>query len=149
MNIKHQLLLNYYEEIAIPTVNEFFQDKTNIRRAKLALISLYHVVDYLKEATELTRSDMLKSCPDLKSLSDAANVTKHCVLTRSQPTINRVDQINQTTHKGFFNSPFGERYFGEANEVHISFDEDLDLAVKRVATILMNVKIYFDKVIYP
>jgi hypothetical protein len=148
LTIKHELLLNYYEEIAIPTIDEFFQAKTDIRRAKLAMICLYHVVDYLKEAKELRISNMLSECSDLKSLSDAANVTKHSVLTKYQPTIKRVDQIKQKNHAGLFTSPFGEGYFGEANEVYISFNDGLDLEVKRVSNILINVKNYFDKIIY-
>lgn len=145
----NEYLIDYYENIALPTLDEFFQDKTDIRRAKLALVTLYHVFDYLKLSKNLTYDDLKAGCEDFVILANAANATKHGVLTRgSDLNLDNSNQIKQESYPGLFEAPFGEGTFYEASEVYLVFNDDLNLPVKRVSIILKNIKKYYDEIIY-
>lgn len=143
-------LTSYYEEIVKPTLEEFYEDKTNIRRAKLALITMYHVFDYLEEHDKkINRKFVLDNFSDFEILGNAANVTKHCKITRNNPVVENIDQIQQTNNVGLFAAPFGSGYFAETNGVIIVFDNHLKKDPICVSDLLTRANHYFSTLIYP
>lgn len=60
----------YFEIIAQPTLEEFFEEDTSIRRCFLACVALYHIVDYIFYADQKQRFKNLDQLRDQMIQSD-------------------------------------------------------------------------------
>ncbi|EKT4506127.1 hypothetical protein [Pseudomonas juntendi] len=122
--------LDYLENTVKPTVQEFLNDKSNVRRARLAAIVTYHVWDYLgvvgnRQFKEKTKPEHL--LPDkhnqlmIQTVRAAADASKHFNL-EFKHVATHADQVVAEESPGLFGAPFGEGIFAEANEVHLVLD---------------------------
>jgi hypothetical protein len=69
---------DYMNDIVIPTVREFRDDRRSRRRAYLACIATFHLRDYLKKAGEYGVIDaMWKSCGAADVVRGICNGSKH------------------------------------------------------------------------
>lgn len=121
-------LHDYFYNTVKPTVNEFLADKTNIRKARVAAIVLYHMHDYVKEdnvANASYRNMKGRIALMRDAVRAAANATKHRKLT-SPHIASTAQQVSASNHPGLFQAPFGVGVFAEANYVHLVLDEVID-----------------------
>lgn len=120
--------IDYFQNEVLPTVSEFLEDKTDLRRGRIAAIILYHMNDYAKE------SGMGKPCEALvgraklmfEVVRAAANASKHYNLNhpKSPHIASNAEQIISEDNPGMFTAPFGTGVYAEANEVHLLLDEE-------------------------
>jgi hypothetical protein len=88
----------YVDEIVIPTVREFREDRRSRPRAYLACIATYHVKDHLAKAGVLgVEQVMLAVCCDaFQAVKAVCNASKHVGPDRDDPLRHRVgDDIDR------------------------------------------------------
>lgn len=130
-----EALLDYFHNTVKPTVDEFIQSPTDVRRARLAAIVLEHIVDYVKPATGYTlteiRKELFRKCKYAVNIRDAANASKHSKLDgytdgelKRQSTT--ADQIQAEDLPGLWDAPWGEGNWAEASYVRIKLDQEKD-----------------------
>lgn len=85
--------IHFFTSIVEPTVQEFLDDPTSIRRAYY--IMLYHTLDYWREDLKPKKSDvdMVGDHPDFALVRDICNAAKHCKLKRDPKQITNADQV--------------------------------------------------------
>lgn len=136
-----EALLDYFHNTVKPTVDEFIQSPTDVRRARLAAIALEHINDYANRYDGENNKDramkkLFEACPDAKHVRDAANASKHASLKSysENNSLKRMsttaDQMKSSNHPGVFQAGFNFGVFAEANYVHIWFDEPNHEGVK-------------------
>ena len=148
MEAEFSVLKDYYENIAIPTLDEFLSETMSIRRGKVALIVFFHVIDYISVAKKIKKQTLYDGCKDIAILANAANATKHRIITINAPKLKQSDQIIQKSSPGLWQAPFGTGTFYESNEVYLTFNDGSGLQPERVSALLVRVKKYFDDIIY-
>lgn len=118
----------YYIEIVKPTVDEFMNDKCSIRKGMLASITMHHIIDYLYD--EKSNHSIFKvsstECDALNIIRDVCNASKHCELTRGNPSIKSSDQIIQDDVPSLFSAPFGTGGFLEASYVFVKLSDKIN-----------------------
>jgi len=74
----------YFVDIVLPTYKEFERDRLNRRRAQLASLVLYHLLDYVNADTGGKKGDLgllleatRKRCSAFQGIEAIANGTKH------------------------------------------------------------------------
>lgn len=114
---------DYFQNEVLPTVSEFLDSKSDLRRGRIAAIILYHMNDYAKESGMGTPCAALVGSTKLmyEVVKAAANASKHYKLTRSH-IASSAEQIISEDNPGMFTAPFGTGVFAEANEVHLLLD---------------------------
>lgn len=103
----------FMDEIVAPTVKEFFSELDNIRRAKLACITVSSLGDYFvherlnlcslavqtekDERQRVTKhlKDWSNQCSDFGLVRDIGDATKHMKLTRETAKITRASSVQQ------------------------------------------------------
>jgi hypothetical protein len=74
--------MRYLEEIVEPTVKEFEENPTSVRRAFLACVAVFHAVDYLayqKTSKANLRGKLRSQSPDFAIVDKVAHAFKHVV----------------------------------------------------------------------
>lgn len=130
----------FFVKIVSPTVDEFLQGPTDVRRGFLAAIVLHHLQDYW--ATETNKKlkklgdELCLQCPEIAIIRSVCDAAKHGGLDGPGHVLRNASQINATAHEGLFTAPFGFGTFAEASEVWVSLDDGnrirLELAVAPV-----------------
>ncbi|MBP2850472.1 hypothetical protein [Dickeya oryzae] len=124
---------DYFQNTVKPTIAEFLQDRTDLRKARIAAIVLFHMRDYAMECGMGTPCDSLTDRRKLMHdvVRAAANASKHYRLRRhrNQPEKDHIascaDQMQVEESAGLFNNvPFGDGVFAEANEVFLILDDN-------------------------
>ncbi len=111
---------DFIERFVLPTVDEFSHAPLNERRGFLAAIMVNHIADYAtitKDGQRVNRIRSLDDPPELQILKDVADAAKHSVLTSDNRTVKNSGQIERLHEPGFFQAPFGQGVFAEANGV--------------------------------
>lgn len=112
---------DYFQFTVEPTVAEFLDEPTNLRRGRLAAIVLNHMVDYWAAHTGSKVKDVMAelnlACPDAQLACDVADATKHAVLRDSTRSIKDSSGLHRPP--GIFEAPFGYGGFAEACGVQI------------------------------
>lgn len=118
----------YYIEIVKPTVDEFMNDKCSIRKGMLASITMHHIIDYLYDKKpNHSYSDISPAERDaLNTIKDVCNASKHCELTRGNPSIKSSEQITQDDVQSLFFAPFGTGGFLEASYVFVKLNDEIN-----------------------
>lgn len=118
----------YYIEIVKPTIDEFMNDKCNIRKGMLASITMHHIIDYLYDNNSGGAGFRVSSseCYVLKTIRDVCNASKHCELIQGKPSIKSSSQIIQEDTPGLFSAPFGVGGFLEANYVFVKLNDGIN-----------------------
>lgn len=145
---EEQYIFEYYLTIVKPTVEEFLQHKSDLRRGRLAAIVLDHMRDYLAirlnrnhewSITEkLLKEEIYEYCPDVALIRDVCNATKHGVLragnenNKIPKNINSTDQIKAESNDGIFIAGFSSGMFQESNYVYIKFDKEIEYLGKKI-----------------
>lgn len=132
-----EALLDYFHNTVKPTVDEFIQSPTDVRRARLAAIVLEHMNDYVnlvngvegRENVGKERKKLFEACHDAKHIHDAANASKHAKISRGVMS-STADQMKSSNHPGLFQAPWGYGVYAETNYVHIRFDKPNHEGVK-------------------
>lgn len=86
----------YWNNIARPTVQDFFNDRNNVRLAMLACMAVLHTVDYLIQNSEpdaktankqikVFTDEAAQRSPAFRVVRDFALAAKHCRLTSHHP----------------------------------------------------------------
>ncbi|MGL4667927.1 MAG: hypothetical protein ACRCWR_08350 [Saezia sp.] len=132
--VKKQTIRKYYDEIVIPTVNEFLQSyhaKCDTRKAVLAALVLNHITDHMAELQNMDFSQMKamveQECPETKVLREISNITKHRYLGNTQ--------ITQKHSPGLFQRPFGSGHFAQSSHVYLKGENEhvnIPFAVEKV-----------------
>lgn len=132
-------VFDYYENIVKPTVQEFIENKHDIRKGRIAAIVLDHMRDYWAiyldqhekwSITEtILKDEIYELCPDAALIRDVCNATKHGLLRISTndknipKSIHSTHQIKSEQNEGLFVGGFGSM-FGESNYVYINFEHE-------------------------
>ena len=123
--------LDFFTSTVKPTVDEFFGDIKDVRRARLAAIVLYHMADYWdqqdnpteKSLTILYRS-LIAKCPDFVFIRDVADASKHAKLRQAKDIPRQLSSSDKIARApGLFEAPFGEGVFNEASIVMVTLDD--------------------------
>jgi hypothetical protein len=82
----------YFDAVVMPTYEEFQQDRSNLRRALLAALVIYHVLDYVNADRGGTKGKLAvlqkqtgERCAAFKGVEALANGTKHVKLRGPDP----------------------------------------------------------------
>jgi hypothetical protein len=138
---------DFFDGTVLPTVEEFFLDICNLRRARLAVIVLFHMSDYWKrENPTSSQAKLIQNCPDFLLVRDAANATKHGSLTKSDDKNPRRLSCSEDMSGGggIFDLPFGEGVFAEAVTIVLRLDDASD---RPILPVIRNVmKMWTEKV---
>lgn len=69
----------YLREILEPTLKEYANDRTSVRRAFLACVAAYHTLDHLADGkgVESLRKAIRKDCPSFRVIDQVAHAFKH------------------------------------------------------------------------
>ena len=133
---KKDYISDYYENIVKPTVQEFLENKHDIRKGRIAAIVLDHIRDYWAIYSHqhekwfitetILKDEIYELCPDAALIRDVCNATKHGLLRISTnekiipKSIHSTHQIKSEQNEGLFVGGFGSM-FGESNHV-INFE---------------------------
>lgn len=112
----------YLDNIVIPSVEDYFDDVVNERKAFIAAILLFHTIDYLTcdcnkkyslvydQVNKFIEENNPNDAYALDLVRDVCDCAKHCHLTKriNDRIVDSVDSINNQDHEGFglFNAPF-------------------------------------------
>ncbi|MCX8957949.1 hypothetical protein EHW64_07430 [Erwinia psidii] len=102
-------VIDYFEETARPTVEEFYAYNMNMRRGRIAAIVLHHVYDYA-ESNGLGKpghSLYGKNKMLYEKIRSVANASKHFKLDKHS-IASYFEQIASEHNKGLFGAPFGQ-----------------------------------------
>ena len=136
-------------------------DKSNLRKARLAAIVLFHICDYAKESKFSPYIDVMKEAKYGETLGMvlggrigfmhelirlSANASKHYQLSNKKHYIQSVDQIKNDDAPGLFSGPFGEGNFSEVNHVSIKLTFPPSVEIKELTNNLIDISIVFDEV---
>lgn len=158
---KRSALEDYYNNTVKPTVEEFNLDKSNLRRARLAAIVVYHICDYAKELRFPPYMEAMKDAKKKNTLGMmlggrigfmhelirlSANAAKHYQLTNTTGYIQNVDQIKNDNAPGLFHAPFGEGVFAEANYVSIEIQAPPSIEIKELRKNTISISIALEEV---
>ena len=125
-------LHDYFFNTVKPTIAEFLAHKTDLRKARVASIVLYHMYDYAKEnSVAITAYSNINGRLALmvEAVRAAANASKHGKLTNPRVPkhiASTSDQVYASNNPGLFQAPFGVAVFAEANYVHLLLDKEID-----------------------
>lgn len=143
----NEYITDYFYKIVKPTVDEFLQNKSDLRRGRLAAIVLDHMRDYWAiklnrhhewSITEkLLKEQIFIHCPDAAFIRDVCNATKHGMLRADKEknnntfknipkNIHSTDQVKAENNESIFVAGFVDGVFAESNNVYIKFDEAID-----------------------
>lgn len=127
---------DYWAVHVVPALEEWRANPTDVRRAMVAAVTLYHTADHYWGTHSVTdpprvfgtssqsqfRKELADREPDFALLRDVAEAQKHMTLNRSN---RRVTDANQTDvgSMGFGEGPFGEGPYGGAPSVIIELDD--------------------------
>lgn len=133
-----EYIFDYYLNTVQPTVQEFLENKQDLRKGRIAAIVLDHMRDYWaiyldqhekRSITEtILKDEIYELCPDAALIRDVCNATKHGLLRISTndkiipKSIYSTHQIKSEQNEGLFVGGFGSM-FGEANYVFIEFED--------------------------
>lgn len=117
-------VIDYFEKIVKPTVDEFLLKPTDIRRGRIAAIVLYHMWDYADKNGIGNPSDALidKEKMLYEVVRATANATKHFKLGNKTIIAKKSGQVFAEENEGLFCAPFGEGVVAESNEVYLLLD---------------------------
>lgn len=156
------VLKDYVNNTVKPTLEEFNLDKSNLRRARLAAIVLYHICDYAKELNFVPYIEAMKGAKKKETLGMvlggrigfmhelirlSANASKHYQLTNKTGYIQKAENIKNDDALGLFSAPFGEGVFFEANYVSIEIQSPPNIEIKELVNNSIAISIAFDEVI--
>ncbi|MNS88587.1 hypothetical protein D3C72_1225670 [compost metagenome] len=135
----------------VPTVDEFFNQEYNIRRAKIAAILLYHVADYWFDENNNNYNNLselhkylIHECPDFLLIRYLADVSKHATLNTQKNIPRKLSSSDQVSRSpGLFDAPFGVGSFSEAVTVFAIMD---DGDKKKVSPAIKSVKEMWTKI---
>jgi hypothetical protein len=127
---------NFFLSTVRPTAEEFLSEPRNVRRGRLAAITLYHMADHaaldeysgnnrkvMVQRLENLRNDLVSTCPDFALIRDIADASKHAILSAAKKAPRQISTAKQITRpQGIFGAPFGEAVFGEASIVMVRLD---------------------------
>ena len=70
---------HYLSTIVAPTIAEYATERTSVRRAFLACVAAFHMIDYLAESKRpaTVRSQVRSECPSFILIDRVANAFKH------------------------------------------------------------------------
>lgn len=119
--------IQFFETVVRPTALEYLSDHTNIRRARLACIVLYHMADYwlieqydfsdrktMIDLLNKLHAELINECSKFTLIRDVADASKHAELnaqTKIPRTLSSSAQVQ--VPQGFFEAPMGEGVFAE------------------------------------
>ena len=107
-------LIDYFDTVVKPTVEESLNKQNDLRLARLACIVLWHTLDYIKL---VSGKETQKITNDINFIyvRDVCNTTKHFKLKQNKDSrkIDSSEQIKYHPHtgEGLFTVPFGEATF--------------------------------------
>lgn len=138
-NDDNGLMLNFFDNIVIPTVKEFLSPDgfIDIRKAMLACIVLCHTYDYM---TSIQDKRILDKNKHFNIIRDSCNASKHCRLTRNKNrNIDSIQQVAYRAHEdyGLFDAPFGYGYFNTEG-IYVKTNEGELVSVADVVSISVN-----------
>jgi len=141
---------NYFVETVKPTVDEFLNDPFSVRRARLAAIVLYHLVDYVQlqwpgSSIGSISDKIVVRCPDFLLIRDVCNASKHSLLTKKTKQPRQLDSASQVlanSYDGLFHAPFGYGHFAEASYVWVQLN---DGSWRNFVDVVRCVSIFFDQ----
>ena len=138
---KKEYIFDYYLNTVQPTVQDFVNNKHDLRKGRLASIVLDHMRDYWviyldvnKERNivgKIFQEQIYDLCPDAELIRDVCNVTKHGIL-KVPKHIQSTEQIKAEQNEGLFVGGF-DSMFGESNDVFIQFEQENELDGKNSA----------------
>jgi hypothetical protein len=129
----------FFERMDKPTVAEFLEGPTDIRRGLLAAILLNQMADYWAVEAQVKPNEVPRQlaaqCPEIFLIWDIADASKHARITRGLPrTVTQPGQVMRP--RGLFEAPFGMGVFAEAATVfvkpHEGPEHELELVVRVV-----------------
>lgn len=125
---------DYFEVTVKPTVREFLDNTSDVRKGRLAAIVLFHTWDYLKGVgvKPVLKEEKLM----YETVRAAANASKHFKLTSKDHVASNANQVAAEKNEGLFGSPFGESFFGESNDVYLLLDEKEQVKYERKIVVL-------------
>jgi hypothetical protein len=86
-------LVRYLEEIVKPTIADFEQDPTSVRRAFLACVATCHAVDYLDYPKEVfRRKEFRTQSEDFRIVDDVGHAFKHVTTGKHRKNL-RADEV--------------------------------------------------------
>lgn len=159
--------LYYFDNIVIPSVDDYFADVLDERKAFIASILLFHTIDYLNndpkikdshvygQIKEYIKRDNPNDVYALDLVRDVCNCAKHCHLKKkvNDRIVDDVNSINYREHDGFglFNAPFSSSTFNNSgvyvrtkNEVKLVPLEPAIRALYKALIAFINIKLKAD-----
>ena len=152
-------LEDYFNNTVKPTVEEFNLDKSNLRRARVAAIVVFHICDYAKKLRFKPYIEVMEGkegalgkilggrigfMHELIRLS--ANATKHYQLDNKKGYIQKAEQIKNNDSPGLFCAPFGDGVFDEANHVFIEIQSNPNIEIKDLNNKTISISIALNEV---
>lgn len=142
----------YFEEIVIPTINDFEQEPTSVRRAFLASVALFHTVDYLAAQSGFPnkgnlRKQLRAESPDFAIVDRVAHAFKHLQTGDEMSPDNKplnVKAVIRIPPAFFDEAIIGQSYFDDERggvEILNECGKDLLVVAKSAAEFLRG-KIY-------
>jgi hypothetical protein len=130
----------FFERMVKPTVVEFLEEPTDIRRGLLAAILLNQMADYWAVEAQVkpneVRRQLAAQCPEIFLIWDIADASKHARLTQGLPRA--VTQPSQVMRPpGLFEAPFGTGVFGEAAIVFVKPHEGPERELEPVVRVVL------------
>ena len=116
---------DFFHTVVQPTVTEFIDAPGDVRLARLAAITLYHMADYWREEHRASYSslndlhaELIAECESFKMIRDIADASKHAKLdhpAKIPRTMTTSKQLSRPA--GLFQAPFGMGVFAQASQV--------------------------------
>ena len=134
-------LIDYFDTVVKPTVEEFLKQQNDLRRARLACIVLYHTLDYIKYVPKIDIR-YITNDTDFIYVRDVCNATKHFKLKRNKVSrkINSTEQIKYHPHTGggLFTAPFGGATFNNSG-IYVETNDHKDVCIMYSVSKIMKI----------
>ena len=130
-NSSEKALIDYFDTVVKPTVENSLNKQNDLRLARLACIVLWHTLDYIKlvsgEETQKITNDI-----NFIYVRDVCNTTKHFKLKQNKDSrkIDSSEQIKYHPHtgEGLFTVPFGEATFDNSG-IYIETNDNKPISI--------------------
>ena len=167
-NLKNTVIqkstLYYFDNIVIPSIEDYLKDVLNVRKAFIASILLYHTIDYLKydakkkdssiydQVKELIKKDNPNDDKSFALVRDVCNCAKHCHLVKqvNDRIVDDVNSIKPRDHGGssLFNASFSSSTFNNSG-IYVRTRKELSLlplepairALYKALSAIINIKL--------
>ena len=109
----------YLSTMVRPTLREYAEDRSSVRRAFLACVVTFHTIDYIAngEKPAVLRSRVRKECPSFILIDRVAHAFKHASTGNLRDEVQplKSKQVRSRSSAIFGQAVFGEAIFGDAH----------------------------------